>query len=182
MSHAHGQPEDDLSCQLTFMVIAYLAFPTIIIGSMVLYYFAASSGFLFSVIVIGAWVALRSFPTVITRWFGKPIPTDKPYRHVLRLYFMLIITLVPYPITFNSLYHTWGHSPKSHCMNIALTKTSNLYFTTTTFTTTGFGDIHAVSTSCQATVTVQMFSGFVVISIIIATLISRLLQLLAVIT
>ena len=65
-------------------------------------------------------------------------------------------------------------------MNIALTKTSSLYFTTTTFTTTGFGDIHAVSASCQSVVTVQMFSGFIIISVIIATLIARLLQLVAV--
>lgn len=76
-NYSNGWRADSLS----FMVIAYVVLPTITIGSMVLYYFFASSGLRFSVIVVGAWVVLRGFPTIVTRWFGKPIPTDKRYTH-----------------------------------------------------------------------------------------------------
>jgi hypothetical protein len=56
---------------------------------------------------------------------------------------------------------------------------SSLYFTTTVFTTTGFGDINASTPTCQAWVTTQMVSGFVIISILIASFVARLLQLIS---
>jgi hypothetical protein len=164
---------------LLFMVFLYLLVPTVISGAMVVYYFYASSnGAFFFAIIVGLWVALRGFPTVIKRWFEKPIPTDLPYMHIFRLYFMLAFTLIPYLTVFSFIYYGLGDKSSDTCTNVVMTKISSLYFTTTTFTTTGFGDIHAVSNTCQAVVTVQMFSGFVIISILLAVLVSRLLQLL----
>lgn len=97
--------------------------------------------------------------------------------HAVRLYFILLVTLIPYLIVFSDLYYDLGHKYANECTNIAMTKMSSLYFATTTFSTTGFGDIHAVTPTRQAWVTVQMISGFIIISIIIASFISRLIQL-----
>jgi hypothetical protein len=164
---------------LFFMGFLYLLVPTMISGAMVAYYFYAVSGFFSFAIIVGLWVVLRGFPTTVKRWFERPISTDLPYIHIFRLYFMLSFTLIPYLIVFSFIYYGLSDKTSDVCMNVVMTKTSSLYFTTTTFTTTGFGDIHAVSDTCQAVVTAQMFSGFVIISIIIAVFVSRLLQLLA---
>lgn len=162
---------------MPFMLFTYLILSTVIIGCMVAYYFWSTSGYLDTVWLIGIWLVVRGFPTVIKRWFGKPIPTDRPYMHAVRLYFILLVTLIPYLIVFSDLYYDLGHKYANECTNIAMTKMSSLYFATTTFSTTGFGDIHAVTPTCQAWVTVQMISGFIIISIIIASFISRLIQL-----
>lgn len=169
-------PEGILMADYTpFLLFIYVILPTIAIGGLILYYFYLTNEFIVFAFV-AAWVIIRGLPTVTKRWLGKPIPTSKPAAHVMRLYFMLVITLVPYLLIFSTLYYSISHKYAGQCTNVALTKMSSLYFATTIFTTTGFGDIHAVTTTCQALVTAQMVSGFVVISILIALFVSRLLQ------
>lgn len=51
-----------------------------------------------------------------------------------------------------------------------------LYFTVTTFTTTGFGDIHAESPGCRIVVATQTLVGLVIITVAIAALAARLLE------
>jgi hypothetical protein len=51
-----------------------------------------------------------------------------------------------------------------------------LYFTITTFTTTGFGDIHADSSVCRMVVATQTLVGLVLITVAIAALAARLLE------
>jgi Ion channel len=51
-----------------------------------------------------------------------------------------------------------------------------LYFTITTFTTTGLGDLAPKTPGCRLTVACQTLVGLAVISMIIATLVTRLLQ------
>jgi hypothetical protein len=51
-----------------------------------------------------------------------------------------------------------------------------LYFTITTFTTTGFGDLAPKTPGCRLTVAFQTLVGLAVISMIIATLVARILQ------
>lgn len=162
---------------MPFLVLIYVLLPTVAMTGLVVEYFYASFRFSVFALIIGVWAIARGFPIATKRWLGKPIPTKKRAAHVLRMYFVLLVTLIPYLLTFSSLYYTLGHSHADSCTNIALNKMSSLYFATTIFTTTGFGDISAVTNGCRAWVTVQMISGFIVISILVAMFVSRLLQL-----
>ncbi len=51
-----------------------------------------------------------------------------------------------------------------------------LYFTVTTFTTTGFGDIHAYSPGCRIVVATQTLVGLIIVTVAIAALAARLLE------
>jgi hypothetical protein len=64
------------------------------------------------------------------------------------------------------------HDPLS--FSEPLTKLDATYFTLTTFTTTGYGDIAAKSQAARALVVGQMCFGFIVLSIVIALAVSRL--------
>lgn len=54
-----------------------------------------------------------------------------------------------------------------------LSKASAIYFTVTTFTTTGFGDIHPVSDGARLLVTTQMLLGAFVLVVIVASVVAR---------
>lgn len=58
-------------------------------------------------------------------------------------------------------------------MKEPLTKIDALYFTLTTLTTTGFGDIQPYSQVCRGLGSGQLVVGFVVITFLIGVLISR---------
>ena len=74
---------------------------------------------------------------------------------------------------FASLY--WAQSiHDALSFSEPLTKLDATYFTLTTFTTTGYGDIAAKSQAARALVVGQMCFGFVVLSIVIALALSRL--------
>jgi hypothetical protein len=161
-----------------FLVFIYALLPTAaMVGFVAEYFYQSSSQYPVLALIVGVWVLVRGLPVATKRWLGKPIPTKKRVPHVLRMYFFLLVILVPYLIVFSSLYYGLGHGHADSCTNVALDKMSSLYFTATVFTTTGFGDIYAVTDGCRAWVTVQMVSGFVIISILVAMFIARLFQL-----
>lgn len=60
--------------------------------------------------------------------------------------------------------------------NDALTRTDALYFTVTTFTTVGFGDIVATSEPSRSAVTVQMLVDLVLIGVIARVLLGTVQQ------
>ena len=68
----------------------------------------------------------------------------------------------------------WTLSARSEgCMKEPLTKVDALYFTLTTLTTTGFGDIQPWTQVCRGLVSEQLVAGFIVITFIIGILVSR---------
>lgn len=72
----------------------------------------------------------------------------------------------------------WARSPQPHaCMNIALTKADSIYFTLTTLTTVGYGDIAPVTETCREIVSAQMIGGVILLVIILSLLISRIAEL-----
>lgn len=62
------------------------------------------------------------------------------------------------------------------CMNTALTKLDSVYFTLTTLTTVGYGDINPETQLCRAIVSVQLVFGVVLFVIILALLVARILE------
>jgi voltage-gated potassium channel len=176
----HLNPEEGINAadSMPLLVFIYALLPTATMAGLVAdYFYQPSSQSLALALIVGAWVLFRGLPVATKRLLGKPIPTKKRVPHVLRMYFFLLVILIPYLITFGALYYGLGHSHADSCTNVTLDKVSSLYFTVTIFTTTGFGDIYAVTDGCRAVVTVQMVSGFIVVSILIAMFIARLFQL-----
>jgi voltage-gated potassium channel len=54
------------------------------------------------------------------------------------------------------------------------TKLDAIYFTITTFTTTGYGDLKPYTLLARTVVTAQMVLGFVIISVLITTALGRI--------
>jgi voltage-gated potassium channel Kch len=76
-------------------------------------------------------------------------------------------------LEYATLY--WSDSARPHaCMNVALTKIDSIYFTVTTLTTVGYGDIVPVSESCRVIVSSQMILGVVFLVVILSLFISRI--------
>jgi hypothetical protein len=63
----------------------------------------------------------------------------------------------------------------SACFRGTLTQAQAAYFTITTFTTTGFGDIHPASDGCRLAVAGQTLVGLVVLVVVFAGLLTRLI-------
>lgn len=128
------------------------------------------------------WLPVLVLPVVIlllALLFGVVFPVDFwPTRNVrasaynvlafATLYAALIGT---YATTYLELAHNYRR-----CFGQRLTHVEALYFTVTTFTTTGFGDITAKSPGCRLIVASQTLVGLVVITLAIAALVARLLR------
>lgn len=76
---------------------------------------------------------------------------------------------------FATVYLQLTHNYRG-CFNHRLTHVEALYFTITTFTTTGFGDITAKSPGCRLIVALQTLVALVVITLAIAALVVRLMR------
>ena len=81
-------------------------------------------------------------------------------RHGRGATFLLFIgTVFVITFTFATLY--WALSGRTvSAFSEPLSRIDAIYFAATVFTTTGFGDIRAVSELARAAVTLQMFLGF----------------------
>jgi hypothetical protein len=62
----------------------------------------------------------------------------------------------------------------SRCFVESLSKVDAIYFTLTTFSTTGFGDIFPQTAVCRAVVSAQMIVGIVLVTVVAAVAIARL--------
>ena len=97
-------------------------------------------------------------------------------------YSLLLVTLSIANIVgaFSTIYLQADHSQVGCFSNIgvdginhSLSHVDAVYFTLTTLTTVGYGDIHAASGSCRGWVSAQLFVTLIVIGLGIATLATR---------
>ena len=110
------------------------------------------------VLVYIAWMTIRTVretPVFIDRLIGLACNTT-----VIVLEFALI-------------YWALSPSPGSG-MNVALSKVDSVYFTLTTLTTVGFGDIVPTSELCRGIVSIQLVFGLALIGGAFAVLVSGL--------
>jgi len=87
----------------------------------------------------------------------------------------LASTFLAFVVAFSSLYWTLSlQDPQSFSEPIS--RVDSVYFTLTTLSTTGFGDIHPVSGTAKVFVCLQIVSGFLLVTIVLTTIVSRLLS------
>jgi hypothetical protein len=76
-------------------------------------------------------------------------------------------------LDFSEFY--WSYSAHAHsCMNVALTKPDSVYFTFTTLTTVGYGDIAPVTGTCRSIVSLQLIVGLIWLALVLALLVTRI--------
>jgi hypothetical protein len=89
----------------------------------------------------------------------------------LRAIEALAISTTVLLVLFASVYLTLSHSD-SGAFSEPLNHTGALYFTVTTLTTVGFGDIAATTDVARVTVMFQMLANFVVLGVLVKLIIS----------
>lgn len=76
-------------------------------------------------------------------------------------------------IGFSEIY--WSYSAHANsCMNVPLTKLDSFYFTLTTLTTVGYGDISPVTETCRSIVSGQLIIGLIWGTFVLALLVTRI--------
>lgn len=140
---------------------------------------------LFVLALIGSWVGTQTrstgIPVILSAALavasGIIVGLMALWRHNIFPVWMLVIqilNLVGY-IILDFAWTYWGMSARAgSCMNVSLTKIDSVYFTLTTLTTVGYGDITPVSQSCRAVVSGQMIVGLIMIGVIVALLVVRI--------
>lgn len=86
--------------------------------------------------------------------------------------FLLMPSLLNLVFVFAWAYWVPSTSPNS-CLNAALTKLDAVYFSLTTFTTTGFGDLAPVTSLCRIIAVMQMITTFVIVSALLTVYLGR---------
>jgi voltage-gated potassium channel len=77
-----------------------------------------------------------------------------------------LATTVPlFLLLFASVYFVMGRASPSNFSTHSLTRTDSLYFTVTTFSTVGYGDITATSQAARLLVTAQMILDLLVLGL-----------------
>jgi hypothetical protein len=92
---------------------------------------------------------------------------------VIRLCLFPLMAGYLFVILFSWTYWDYSARPES-CMNVALTKTDSVYFTLSTLTTVGYGDIVPVTEHCRMIVSAQMAGGLIFGAILLALLVARI--------
>jgi voltage-gated potassium channel len=77
---------------------------------------------------------------------------------------------------FAAIYVQLSHDAPQSCFSAPLTKLDAIYFTLGTLSTAGTGDLTVVSEPCRAMVSVQLVTGFVMVTIAVSGLVSRLMH------
>ena len=77
----------------------------------------------------------------------------------------LAFTVPLYVVLFSVAYFLMAHAQPT-AFDGAMTRTDSLYFSTTVFTTVGFGDITAKSQAARVLVTVQMWLDLVILGLV----------------
>ncbi|WP_406832706.1 potassium channel family protein [Pedococcus sp. KACC 23699] len=79
-----------------------------------------------------------------------------------------LATTVPlFLLLFASVYFTMAGTSPANFSTRSLSRTDALYFTVTTFSTVGFGDITAASESTRLVVTAQMLLDLVILGLVV---------------
>lgn len=92
---------------------------------------------------------------------------------VIRLCLFPLMAGYIFVFFFSWTYWDYSGQPGS-CMNVALTKTDSVYFTLTTLTTVGYGDIAPVTEHCRMIVSGQMAGGLIFGAVLVALLVARI--------
>jgi voltage-gated potassium channel len=117
-------------------------------------------------LVIGGLVLL-----VISAWqIGEIMRSEHPgIRAVEALAFVVPV----YVLLFATAYFLMAHAQPT-TFGVHLTRTDAMYFSTTVFTTVGFGDIAAKSQAARVVVTFQMALDLVIIGIVVRGVLSAI--------
>ncbi len=111
-------------------------------------------------------VALAFFAAVVSIEVRQIMRSDQP---MLRATVAMATLLPLFLILFSWIYLVMSQS-NLPAFGTHLTRTSALYFTTTVFSTVGFGDITAKTDPARLVVTVQMLADLVVIAVVVKLL------------
>jgi hypothetical protein len=117
---------------------------------------------------VGTAVSLSGVLVAIV--FVKPTITWPP---ALAATFALI--MAAFVGVFAAIYVQLSHDSSGACLGGRITKLDAVYFTLGTLSTAGTGELTAVSQQCRGIVSVQLVAGFVLVTVAIAGLVSRLL-------
>lgn len=133
-----------------------------------------------SVVVLVAYFTLP-FTTAFDVGSGVVLTVGLAVIGVLLVWHIRAIRVSPYPrakgvetvalvvplffVVFATGYHVMSHLDPVGWSE-QLSRLDALYFTVTVFATVGFGDIHAVSQTARAVVTVQMLSNLILIGLV----------------
>lgn len=108
---------------------------------------------------------------ILTAAVWSKVPRASFAGHRLRLFLLIACGLNMFIGAFTGVY--WHLSQAdAQCFNQEITRWDATYFTLTTFTTTGYGDILAESQACRRFVVAQMASGAFIVSGVLAVVIS----------
>ena len=87
-----------------------------------------------------------------------------------------VVIMLPALLNLVSVF-AWAYwvpsDASGSCLNDPVGKLDALYFSLTTFTTTGFGDLAPVTTLCRAVATMQMITTFVIVSSLLTVYLGR---------
>jgi voltage-gated potassium channel len=122
----------------------------------------------------GVWLAASVLVPVVVLTLQILAVARSPYPRLraveaVSISFPLLILL--FASTYFAMSQTYPDS-----FNAALTRTDALYFTVTTFTTVGFGDLVATSQGSRIAVTVQMLADLILIGVIARVLLVTIQQ------
>jgi len=123
-------------------------------------------GFVFVLVIVSARQVILLRPTSSPRdvWAGLSVG---------------LLTLNLYIGGFAGLYLSFGGGGSDFLAgpnaSDKLGRLDAVYFTLTTFTTTGYGDWHPASEGARAVVVAQLVSGFVVVSVLLALVLSSVM-------
>jgi len=122
----------------------------------------------------GLWLAASVFVPALVLTLQIVAVARSPYPRLraveaVAISFPLLIFL--FAATYYAMSKTYPDS-----FDQALTRTDSVYFTVTTFTTVGFGDIVATSEPSRIAVTVQMLADLVMIGVIARVLLGTIQQ------
>jgi len=121
------------------------------------------------------WLMVQSAHRVIA--LGSASTSRQLWSALMSGFMMLNL----YLLGFSTVYLAFGGETSAFLAgpnaSDKLGRLDALYFTMTTFTTTGFGDWHPVSEGARAVVVAQLASGFVVVSVLLALVLSTVTAL-----
>jgi hypothetical protein len=122
----------------------------------------------------GLWLAASVLVPALVLTLQILVVSRSPYPRLraveaVAISFPLLIFL--FAATYFAMSQTYPDS-----FNEALSRTDALYFTVTTFTTVGFGDVVATTQATRIAVTVQMLADLVLLGVIARVLLNTIQQ------
>jgi hypothetical protein len=110
-----------------------------------------------------------AFGIIISLW----LLYRRPEFGVVVLIVNILVATTLFILAFAWTY--WSFSPRPYsCMNVGLTKVDSIYFTLTTLSTVGYGDIAPMTQECRIVVSLQLIGGIIFVVFIFGLLVARI--------